>query len=203
LVEEALFGMGILSVQSRHGFLTDIDGWKRSLTANIVVTTVCNKRCPNCCYAGIVRDGNPRHLSPERIADEVRLVGDVAIVYLLGGEITMHPEFERLLTLARSARGRGKLMISTNGFRLREFEKQLWRIDGSMVTTSDRDHVDCGGGPRPCYRIRSTVGVREGRVYPCCVACGISDAPSTELSDGWERRVLEVEAPCERCVFGT
>lgn len=63
-------------------------------------------------------------------------------------------------------------------------------------------HYRTAGGKNPCGRISNTVSTMDGRVYPCCVASGISGARSTDLTAGWENRLLEVRAPCESCVFG-
>jgi hypothetical protein len=92
--------------------------------------------------------------------------------------------------------------LVTNGARLAEQQEYLQYVDGVQVTVDDSGHVNYGGGVNPCFRIHCTVGVREGRMYPCCVACGVVEAASTDLSPGWESRILLVEAPCERCVFG-
>lgn len=71
------------------------------------------------------------------------------------------------------------------------------RFLGGVHTTGVR------GGDKPCFRLQDTASVLEGRIYPCCVANGIDGAESTELSPGWEQRLLEVPAPCARCVFAT
>lgn len=63
-------------------------------------------------------------------------------------------------------------------------------------------HYRTAGGSKPCERIENTVSTMDGRVYPCCVASGISGALSTELTEGWESRLLGVDVPCSACVFG-
>jgi hypothetical protein len=137
------------------------------------------------------------------IAEEIAVLGDVGVVYLLGGEPTLHPRFDDLARMARSVRGSGLLMLATNGSGLGNVRKSIKYFDDMLINPSDKSHIDLGGGEIPCGRIMGTVSVHEGRVYPCCVACGIADCESINLSPGWERRILDVEAPCERCVFGT
>ncbi len=63
-------------------------------------------------------------------------------------------------------------------------------------------HQEISGGNNPCFRLFSTISAQEGRVYPCSVAHGNANAEFTELSRGWEMRLLDVVAPCERWVFG-
>jgi uncharacterized radical SAM superfamily Fe-S cluster-containing enzyme len=74
-------------------------------------------------------------------------------------------------------------------------------FDHFQMTGSNR-HQEISGGSNPCFRLFNTISAQEGRVYPCSVAHGITDAESTELSRGWEMRLLDVVTPCERCVFG-
>lgn len=63
-------------------------------------------------------------------------------------------------------------------------------------------HYRTAGGPNPCDRLDNTISTMDGRVYACCVASGIAGAASTELTPGWEERLLNIDVPCERCVFG-
>jgi pyruvate-formate lyase-activating enzyme len=63
-------------------------------------------------------------------------------------------------------------------------------------------HQKVLGGSNPCSRIFNTISVQEGHVYPCSAAHGIADTEYTDLSAGWEMRLLNIVAPCERCVFG-
>jgi len=63
-------------------------------------------------------------------------------------------------------------------------------------------HYRTVGGGNPCERIYNTVSTMDGRAYSCCVASGIDGAQSTDLSSGWEDRLLGVAAPCSTCVFG-
>jgi hypothetical protein len=179
----------------------------------------------------VVLRAPPRIFSPEDIARDVAALGPVGVVCLTGGEPTLHPEFERVAKLAREARGSLHLRLISNGAKLVEKAdalKYFDRVDNSIFTKDSnagpptdlllparvlaaRPQTDYqpyivvhtrSQGVGACGREKSTVSTMDGRVYGCCVASGIKDAPSTELSPGWEERLRAVPLPCDRCVFG-
>ncbi len=203
------------------------------LWANVMITTACDRACPDCCCGDVVLRAKGRVFSPESIAAEVRALGPVARVYITGGEPTLHPQFEQVARLAHEARGGLPLYLVTNGFRLAEkadaaryFDHIDWsRFDAASNAGAPTDpeigrrylaRAPAGAGAFSdnhivhtrtqgsgvCGRETFTVSVMAGRVYGCCVACGIEGAESTELSPGWLDRLGGVALPCDRCVFG-
>jgi hypothetical protein len=228
------------SILRRRGSLQETQPyrWKQGLFANVIVVTYCNRHCPLCCEADMVRRSPPRDVSIPQIVDDIVALGDVGVVLLTGGESTLHEDFVGMLESAREARGNRPLTLYTNGYRLMEYAAHVIRYcdrvnlsvygedsnageptDPTVVErfrtlcppqvhfspffmSGDMKHQASSGGASPCYRLFITISAQEGRVYPCSVAHGIANAEYTDLSPGWERRLLDVAAPCERCVFG-
>lgn len=105
------------------------DHEQHSCLTLIEITDQCNLTCP-VCYS----ESSPRRLTHrsvehvERMLDAcVRNEGEPDVVQISGGEPTIHPEFWRILDLAK-ARPIKHLMINTNGVRIaaeREFARRL------------------------------------------------------------------------------
>ncbi len=223
------------SIEKRRGSIQDYAPlqWKTELTASLIVTTRCNRKCPHCCAADLVKSG-PRDMSLVQLIHDVRKMGQVFLILLTGGEPTLYTDFVGMLTTVRKARGNSPLILYTNGAKLLEYGDDIVRYcDGVRMSVYEDDsnagastpsslvgefmtryptyarfipskaiHQKISGGYNPCHRLFNTISVQEGRVYPCCVAHGIADSGYTDLSMGWERRLLDIAAPCERCAFG-
>ena len=197
---------------------------------SITVTSECNRRCPDCCAGNLV-DGPLYRATPESIHRDILALGEVERVQLTGGEPTLHPESGEILKAAARAKGSAKLVLVTNGANLMDIVGLLDGVDVvwlSIMSKSDErialafesvkprtavaamvdlwtpriSFENTGGGPNPCGRLHSTVGVHDGRVFPCCVARAITGSESTDLSPGWRERVVGINPPCDRCVFG-
>ena len=54
---------------------------------------------------------------------------------------------------------------------------------------------------KPCVRGRVTASWMDGRVFGCCVACGISRAHGAPFGTDWRRKVASLPLPCARCAF--
>ena len=74
--------------------------WKNALWANVMVTTACDRECPDCCEGDVVLRAKGRVFSPESIAADIAALGAVGFVTLTGGEPTLHPRFEEVAHLA-------------------------------------------------------------------------------------------------------
>jgi uncharacterized radical SAM superfamily Fe-S cluster-containing enzyme len=102
------FDCGICPDHEQHSCLTLIE-----------VTDRCNLTCPTC-YAGS-SPGHGRHRTLEEINDMLDAVvkseGEPDVVQLSGGEPTIHPEFFKILELAKSKPIK-HLMVNTNGIRI-------------------------------------------------------------------------------------
>jgi hypothetical protein len=213
----------------RSGYKSD---WRQLLSANVTVMTPCNRRCPDCCCGDVVFREKGRIFSAEEIARDIVQLGDVGTVLLTGGEPTLHPDFPAVAEAARAARGGGKLTLVTAGARLVKHAASMRFFDTIRMSVFDESsnagesttpgiveefRKVCpegvnfepalvvhyrSSGPNPCERVDYTISTMGGRVYACCVASGISGASSTELSEGWEERLLGVDVPCDKCVFG-
>jgi 7,8-dihydro-6-hydroxymethylpterin dimethyltransferase len=94
------------------------DHEQHSCVALVEIADACNLRCP-VCYAGSAPGRAFRPLDQiERMLDAVvRNEGQPDVVQISGGEPTIHPDFFRILDLARE-RPIKHLMVNTNGVRI-------------------------------------------------------------------------------------
>lgn len=202
--------------------------WLKDTIACVLITTVCKRHCSLCCYKDIVHSTDAQHFPVNEILDEIRGLRNVGNVCISGGEPTLHPEIGRILALSREIRGESTLSLITNGSNLLEIapatkylnevrfslfcesaaesdvaeEYQNVKPPGVTLSLEYVKHHDTGGGLLPCDFLSYTLSVIHGRVYPCCAGAGITGAQFTDLKEGWEKRLLSVEAPCERCFNG-
>lgn len=200
--------------------------WLENLHAAVLITTVCNRKCVHCCYRDIVRNKDARHFSTDNVLAEITALSKAGHVGLMGGEPTLHPDIEKIIVEARKIRGKSVLNLVTNGARLLEIADTTQHLDAVLLTVYEKcaedskiateyqkmkppnvslqifieNHAIHTGKSMPCPVIQYSIAVMNGQVYPCCGSVGIANAESTPLSEGWEERLLSVEAPCERCV---
>lgn len=116
------YDCGICTDHEQHSCLTLIE-----------VTDACNLRCP-VCYAssGPERQQHRDLATIERMLDAVvRNEGKPDVVQISGGEPTIHPEFFRILDMARE-RPIHHLMLNTNGVRIAADPAFAERLAGYM-----------------------------------------------------------------------
>jgi tetraether lipid synthase len=109
------------------------DHEQHSCLSLIEICDYCNLRCP-VCYAesGPERQSFRSLAQIERMLDAVvRNEGRPDVVQISGGEPTMHPEFFRVLDLAKQRPIR-HLMVNTNGVRIAQDEEFVGRLAGYM-----------------------------------------------------------------------
>ena len=109
------------------------DHEQHSCLSLIEICDYCNLRCP-VCYAESGPDRQSfRSLDQiERMLDTVvRNEGRPDVVQISGGEPTMHPDFFRILDLAKQRPIR-HLMVNTNGIRIAQDEGFVRRLAGYM-----------------------------------------------------------------------
>ncbi len=212
----------------RHKQIANTTEWLANGKADVLITSVCAQQCALCCYRDIVHSPDARHFPVDEILDAVKRLHRVGLVCISGGEPTQHPEIEYILKRSREIRGSSLLELMTNGMNLVRLAPVTKYVDSIQLSVFYGDPVrmqaaeeyrkikpanvelrinsitphDRGGGPFPCQYLPDTLSVRHGRIYPCCGGAGVADAQSTELTGGWEKRLLSLEAPCERCVNG-
>ena len=197
----------------------------------LLVTTVCDRRCPHCCY-GLSRSPEPLG-APEHHpwawfeAAAAHLRGAVGTLYVTGGEPTLHPLFPRIAQEFRALFQPRALALATNGAQLVahgalvpcfDIVKLTDFADGAapaakawlranhprrlrVETAAHRPLRGLGAGARPCGR-RSILAVTPDRVWPCCVAPGLPGARSVPLAVGWQAAAARVAPPCGGCPFG-
>lgn len=105
------------------------DHEQHSCLTLIEVTDQCNLQCP-ICYS----ESSPRRLT-HRSLEQIEFMLDCVVrneaepdvVQISGGEPTIHPEFFRILDLAK-ARPIKHLMINTNGIKIAQDADFAWRL---------------------------------------------------------------------------
>jgi len=109
------------------GLCTDHE--QHSCLTLVEVCDYCNLRCPVCYAASGPERQQFRELALiEKMLDAVvRNEGHPDVVQLSGGEPTMHPEFFRIVELAK-ARPIRHLMVNTNGVRIAQEEDFVKRL---------------------------------------------------------------------------
>jgi 7,8-dihydro-6-hydroxymethylpterin dimethyltransferase len=113
------------------GLCTDHE--QHSCLSLVEVTDSCNLRCP-VCYAG----SGPERLEHRSLAliekmfdAVVRNEGHPDVVQLSGGEPTLHPDFFKIVELAK-ARPIRHLMVNTNGVRIAQDDDFVRRLAEAM-----------------------------------------------------------------------
>jgi len=108
------------------------------------LTELCNNRCVYC-YMGAPRIGIPRHLAaPDflRITEVLRREVKPDMISLSGGEPALHPEFPRMVAIAREQFPGVRLHLQTNGraFRDEKLCRLVWALGVDTITMSLQSH---------------------------------------------------------------
>ena len=193
------------------------------LGVQMLVTTACNLRCPDCCQQ-IPRKAPGEHDTWANFERAARYLGGLPLT-VCGGEATLHPEFERIAREFRALFAAPYMEISTNGYGVIAHGAVMGNFDKVRITNYSDDAtrgairwmqtqlpgrlqldppehfpLNHRGGGRKCFRTAWPIHF-AGRLWPCCVGTGFADAASIGLCDDWRGRVAAVPLPCDRCVF--
>jgi hypothetical protein len=195
--------------------------------AAILVTTFCNRTCPECCYRIPGRETLPTiHYDWPYFERAATFLRGLAVLCISGGEPTLHPQFGRILREFDALFEPDVLELVTNGCDLPRYADDwhhLARItiadfpgdershaavaalrawDPSRVTVYDGTHrsLTRRGSGAPCGR-RTIAAYAAGRLYPCCVSPGIPGAASMEPARDWREALEQVPLACADCCF--
>lgn len=53
-----------------------------------------------------------------------------------------------------------------------------------------------------CDKLHRTASLIDGRIYPCCVSCGLDGAPFAPLATTWREDIQRLTPPCPLCRSG-
>jgi organic radical activating enzyme len=181
-----------------------------------MITTVCNLACPYCCCScGVNKVG--KHCDVNDILGAGKILGDLDELHITGGEPTLHPSFAMISERIRYSFRARKYILNTNGTNIRDNIRYLYNYD--WIQISYLNNIDLPELPnlrvtvekkvhfpndptksRPCGR-ESIAAWLDNRIFPCCVAPGISNAASIEFKDNWRNELAKVKLPCRDCMF--
>ena len=196
---------------------------------NLLVTTHCNRACPDCC-CGMPRHvlGPPQHYPWGYFTHAATFLRGLETLTITGGEATLHPQFGRILREFDGLFEPINLELMTNGCDLLRYRAD-WdqsHVTRIMITDFDGDarshaaiaavrawdparlavypsaHVDVTrrGSGRPCGR-RAIAAYAAGRLWPCCVSPGIPGAASMDPARDWRTALERVPLACADCCF--
>lgn len=102
---------------------------------NIMITNKCNLACEYCFANEYVNKFGEGHISEKDFMYFLHWVGASKLqqrIGMIGGEPTIHPEFDRLMDLAKLIAPNAEIVIFTNGLRFDEMKHHL--IDSRVHT---------------------------------------------------------------------
>ena len=193
----------------------------------ILVTTFCNRQCPECCYRIPGHEMlAPTHYDWAYFEHAATFLRGLAVLFISGGEPTVHPEFGRILREFDALFEPDVLELITNGYNLPRYADEWHRLDRIIINDFSGDershaavaavqawdparlvvepglHTDLKerGSGRPCMR-RTIAAYAAGRLYPCCVAPGIPGAASMAPTRDWRETLERIPLACDRCCF--
>jgi hypothetical protein len=197
-------------------------------TLALLITTVCNRSCPRCCYRIPQRQfGVPRHYDWAYFERAAQFLHGVDTLNVAGGEPTLHPEFDRVAHEFKAMFKPRALVLVTNGVwadveatgRLMDCFDQVWvsrerheaeRPGGAWMRThlpakysplvDVHRSMSIPGGGGPCDRYWMAA-YAAGRLYPCCVGPGLADAATVAPSPAWREELSRLARPCATCAF--
>jgi hypothetical protein len=195
-------------------------------TMVFVATTLCNRKCPDCCCRIPTHDCMPgEHYDWAYFERAAAALRGIDLLIVSGGEPTIHPEFPRISREFRALFDCQTMRLVSNGAKIVEHAECLsaWnqicitafgdRQSGEAITWVNENlpgrlqvypynHIPMSriGGGGACCRYDQTT-YANGRLFSCCGAWGIPDAPSIALTSDWRERIDAVPRPCDRCIF--
>jgi MoaA/NifB/PqqE/SkfB family radical SAM enzyme len=127
--------------------------------ANLTISAVCNQHCPYCFTSDHLGDSRVSQSFLEVSDFDARLDfldrSDVDQARLLGGEPTLHPQFPKLVELAR-ARGK-KVVVFTNGLMPEESLACLEELSATECTVLVNVNDPSEAGEETFERQRATI----------------------------------------------
>jgi MoaA/NifB/PqqE/SkfB family radical SAM enzyme len=160
----------------------------RVINLQISITQICDKTCSWCCL-GIPLIENPEHETLENLEKISVVFPKVDCVVLIGGEPTIHPQFDeicRLFSIWWPSPTRRILLTNKPPELTTKYKKWFASIISNPILlgeTRPRDLNKVGSGlryPPWCFE-RGYRYIEQGKVYPCCSFTGVGRYNSKEL----------------------
>jgi len=199
-------------------------------SVGIIITTNCNKVCPDCCIDNQHMD--KYNVSMEYLKKSALYLGGLKRIQLTGGEPTLHPNFEEIVRTAKDLFECELLTLETNGNaenipaevlnlfdmiyishytpltytgcedNIAQIGAIQEKVPSNKITVGEIKHIVIESKDyRQCSRIENDFVVyHRGMVYPCCVV------PSTTsmglpISSSWKTDILTHKPDCLMCKF--
>lgn len=97
--------------------------------ANIILTSYCNLHCPYCFANKMIETEKQKNITIEQLKKSLDWIGEEDMIGLIGGEPTLHPEFDKILeTLTEYSKKRKSphhFVLFTNGIYLGKYIQKM------------------------------------------------------------------------------
>jgi hypothetical protein len=187
------------------------------------ITTVCDRKCPDCCCAINMNKRAAIHHPWEYFEALAPFIYGIDRIDLFGGEPTSHPKFREFVPRFKDLFGNRILTMTTNGFKTIEYAGLLAHFDFIQATPYDdknapamehlkKTHHDVrffpgtflprnqAGGGKPCPRAFSeVVSYADSKFWPCCPGAGIDHATGFGPCVDWREKIQNWPMPCSTC----
>ena len=172
---------------------------------NYMVTTFCDRNCPDCCCNIPNKEG--KHFDWDYIVESAKYLKGIRRINLSGGGPTFQkfPEiFKYFDVIQVSHYTENSYKDSWNNTEDVNFIIDYLKGTPTQVLVGEIVHVNRSRRSMGlvCERGTSeTVSYENGLIYPCCAGPGVDGGKGIPLSDNWLEEIRYVRLPCKNCWF--
>lgn len=186
---------------------------------NVVITTKCNRSCPDCfANCPTIKGKNVNWKYLENLAKYIKGIDTVTIT---GGEPTVHPQFTEFAPKLRELFGCKTLDLETNGYAFKLFPVDVFKhfdnihvsdygdnlttIEGKETIVYPLEGVHINKNTRKeggCFRgIYYKISFANGKFYRCCSGYGVPNQIGLEPCENWMTEIEKQVLNCGECLF--